>query len=302
MTKCRFWENRYLPIEYSTEQLQSENGYFSLCLLKKGTAVLELDGERCYLSAPALLCLNPERKVTLLRSNNLQIKTVFFSPDFINRNLSVDRILADDYEVNCKLFDFPSFDLFYQTDDAYNCVIPFESDELNKVEFLFDSVIEQLSVQPDNMWSCRARMAVIRIFDYAANLYEGLFGVNQESDTLVDCILTFIEFNLEKRFTIEDLCRWYSTNRTTLMADFKRVTGKTINEFITDKRIDLSRQVLAFTNISIEELSERFGFSSQSYFTRAFKKKTGLSPMQYRRQALEKRKNEFQQKQLGASE
>ena len=38
--------------------------------------------------------------------------------------------------------------------------------ELNKVEFLFDSIIEQISVQPDNMWSCRARMAFIRIFDY----------------------------------------------------------------------------------------------------------------------------------------
>ena len=124
--------------------------------------------------------------------------------------------------------------------------------------------------------------------------YEGLFGVNQESDTLVDCILTFIEFNLEKQFTIEWLSREYSTNRTTLMADFKRVTGKTINEFVLDKRIDLSKQILAFTNISIEELALKCGFSSQSYFTRAFKKKTGLSPMQFRKQAVEKRISEFQ--------
>ena len=94
------------------------------------------------------------------------------------------------------LFDFPNFDLFYKTDDLYNCVIPFEVEELSRVEFLFDSIIEQLSIQPDGMWSCRARMAIIRIFDYAAKLHEGAFGVNLESDTLVDCILTFIEFNL----------------------------------------------------------------------------------------------------------
>ena len=280
MTKCRFWENRYLPIEYSLENMQSTEGYFSLCLIKRGNAVVSVDGIKCYLSAPALLCLNPDRKAEI--------------PEFINRNLSVERITADDYELNCRLFDFPSFDLFYQTDDTFNCIIPFESEELGKVEFLFDSIIEQLSVQPDNMWSCRARMAVIRIFDYAANLYEGLFGVNQESDTLVDCILTFIEFNLEKQFTIEWLSREYSTNRTTLMADFKRVTGKTINEFVLDKRIDLSKQILAFTNISIEELALKCGFSSQSYFTRAFKKKTGLSPMQFRKQAVEKRISEFQ--------
>ncbi len=57
MTKCRFWENRYQPIEYSLEDIQSTEGYFSLCLLKKGNAVLSIDGKRCYLSAPALLVL-----------------------------------------------------------------------------------------------------------------------------------------------------------------------------------------------------------------------------------------------------
>ena len=54
MTKCRFRENRYLPIEYSLENLQSKEGYFSLCLIKKGNAVLSIDGTKCYLSAPAL--------------------------------------------------------------------------------------------------------------------------------------------------------------------------------------------------------------------------------------------------------
>ena len=224
----------------------------------------------------------------------MQIKTILFTPDFINRNLSVESILSDDYEINCKLFDFPSFDLFYQTNNFYNCVIPFDVEELSKVEYLFDSIIEQLSVQPDNMWSCRARMSVIRIFDYATNLYKEAFEINQESDTLIDCILTFIEFNLEKQFAIDDLCRWYNTNRTTLMTEFKHITGKTINEFVIDKRISVSKKILEFTNISIEELSEKCGFSSQSYFTRTFKKKTGLSPTQYRNQALEKRIKKFQ--------
>ena len=107
MTKCRFWENRYLPIEYSLENMQSTEGYFSLCLIKRGNAVVSVDGIKCYLSAPALLCLNPDRKAEIIRSAKLQMKTIFFAPEFINRNLSVERITADDYELNCRLFDFP---------------------------------------------------------------------------------------------------------------------------------------------------------------------------------------------------
>lgn len=113
MTKCRFWENRYLPIEYSLDKIQSNEGFFSLCLVKKGVATLEIDNEKCYLSAPAMICVNPDKKITILKSNHLQIKTILFTPDFINRNLSVESILSYDYEINCKLFDFPSFDLFY---------------------------------------------------------------------------------------------------------------------------------------------------------------------------------------------
>lgn len=90
------------------------------------------------------------------------------------------------------------------------------------------------------------------------------------------------------------MCRWYNTNRTTLMTEFKKITGKTITEFVIDKRISVSKKILEFTNISIEELSEKCGFSSQSYFTRTFKKKTGLSPTQYRKKALEKRIRKFQ--------
>ena len=128
---------------------------------------MSIDGIKCYLSAPALLGLNPVRKTEIIRSAKLQMKTIYFAPEFINRNLSVERITADDYELNCRLFDFPSFDLFYQTDDAFNCIIPFESEELGKVEALVEIFVDEVSVKKDNMWSCRARMAVIRIFDYA---------------------------------------------------------------------------------------------------------------------------------------
>lgn len=294
MTKCKYWDNRYIKIQYALDFPSNFEHYFSICLIKKGTAVILIDSEKCYVSAPALLCINPNTDARLLKSNNLQVKTVSFAPDFINRNLSTEKIEADDYDIKCRLFDFPSFSYFYKNDEFYNCIIPFENDELHKIEYLFDSINEQLDIQPDNMWSCRARMAVIRIMDFALNMYSGIFTITPESDTLVDCILTFIEFNFDKQFTIDDLSRIYNTNRTTLMADFKRVTGKTINEFVSDKRIDLCKQILAFTNIPIDEIALKYGFSSQSYFTRAFKKKTGMSPMQYRKTSLQKRIEEFQ--------
>lgn len=84
MTKCRFWENRYLPIEYSLDKIQSNEGFFSLCLVKKCVATLEIDNEKCYLSAPAIrvslnfLLLKVDLRLAFLslkKHNRIQTKT-----------------------------------------------------------------------------------------------------------------------------------------------------------------------------------------------------------------------------------
>ena len=67
---------------------------------------------------------------------------------------------------------------------------------------------------------------------------------------------------------------------------FEEITEKAIayNIFSVDeKRIDESKKLLENTDYSIAEISKLIGFSSQSYFSQAFKKKTLMTPNEYRR-------------------
>lgn len=290
MTKCTYWDNRYIPVEYSFDSISNENNiYFTLCLISKGTAVLNVNGEKCYISAPILICANPDFTIEIIKSNNTNIKSIFFAPEFINRNLSAKVILDDDYDLQCKLFSFPNFDIFYNTSDLFKGIIPVEVDALAKLEYIFDTTIEQMAKQPDNMWSCRARMSILKIFDFASTLYNEAFVCNIENETLVDCVLNYIEFNYDKKISLTDLSKWNNTNRTTLANEFKKVTGQTISEFITNKRIDMSSQILCFTNIPVEEIALKCGFDSQSYFAKTFKKKMGVSPTTYRKNQVAER-------------
>lgn len=299
MTQCRFIKDRFIPIEYSTTELAYNNGsYYSICIIYKGTAILKINGEKCCISAPLLLCIQPHSNVEILKSRDLKLKSIMFAPDFINRNLTVDMITSEDFKPQCKLFDFPCFDIFYNNDDIYNGIIPVEQSNSSKIEYLFDSIIEQLSVQPDNMWSCRARMSLLKVFDFASKLYNYTFTGHIENNTIVDCVLNYIEFNFDKNVSIETFCKWYNTNRTTLMKEFKKATGKTINDFIIDKRLEVSRQILEFTNLSIEETAQKCGFESASYFSKQFKKRVGVAPSVYRNRAVESRKKYYGNKQV----
>jgi YesN/AraC family two-component response regulator len=62
---------------------------------------------------------------------------------------------------------------------------------------------------------------------------------------------------------------------------FHKKFGQTLNTYITAMRIDAAKELLLTSNLSLQEISDKAGFSNSSYFHRQFKKITGLTPMQF---------------------
>ncbi|MGZ4277212.1 MAG: AraC family transcriptional regulator [Solirubrobacteraceae bacterium] len=61
-----------------------------------------------------------------------------------------------------------------------------------------------------------------------------------------------------------------------------QVTGRSTKEHVTDRVMLEAQRLLRFTDLTIGEVAHRTGFSDQLYFSRAFKRRTGLAPMAYR--------------------
>lgn len=63
---------------------------------------------------------------------------------------------------------------------------------------------------------------------------------------------------------------------------FKKEMGTTFNSFLNEVRIEKSKSLLRNNDLKMVDIALRVGFESQSYFTKVFKKLTGVSPLQYR--------------------
>lgn len=103
----------------------------------------------------------------------------------------------------------------------------------------------------------------------------------------IDEIKMYIAKNYSEAITIMSIAEHLYLTHTYLCLVFKKATGKTINRYITEFRIEKSKQLLLEGQFSMELVAEKTGFKNAKYFSRVFKKMTGQNPSDFRRKADE---------------
>jgi len=106
---------------------------------------------------------------------------------------------------------------------------------------------------------------------------------SEDSDILILKLRGYIEDNLSKDITLEELAELVFFNKTYFVKRFKILWGTTPMRFVSKIRIEHARRLLRMTDESISKIAEECGFKSIHYFSRTFKKETGKSPLEYRR-------------------
>ncbi len=96
--------------------------------------------------------------------------------------------------------------------------------------------------------------------------------------------LDYIEEHFSENIPIEKLASIEGLSVSHYRAVFKKRLNITPNEYITMKRINSACFYLQHTSYSIEKTARLVGYEDSFYFSRVFKKKTGISPMRYRRE------------------
>ena len=100
---------------------------------------------------------------------------------------------------------------------------------------------------------------------------------------LVLKILDYIDNNLYKRISMDELSRVFFFNKDYIMRTFKKELGMTIIEYINRKRIYNCLEELKQTNDTILKVALKHGYISQEYFSEIFSKYMGVNPLTYRK-------------------
>lgn len=107
-------------------------------------------------------------------------------------------------------------------------------------------------------------------------------AIEIETDSFIDLATNFIETHLNEPLSIALLCHELNVSRNYLYRAFRDYYEKTVNEYITEQRINRAKSFLTETGLPVYAIAEKIGFENHTYFCKLFKKQTGLSPSEYR--------------------
>jgi AraC-like DNA-binding protein len=111
---------------------------------------------------------------------------------------------------------------------------------------------------------------------------------NGQTSSAVKIAMDFIRKNFRRDIKLDEIADNARYNKFYLCRVFKETTGKTIQNFILELRINNAKVLLTKTNMPLTEIVYGSGFSSQAYFCHIFKRKTGMTPLQFRNFSNEK--------------
>lgn len=99
---------------------------------------------------------------------------------------------------------------------------------------------------------------------------------------IVNSAIVYINLNLANDISLSKVADHVNISKSYLSTLLTKHTGFTFAKLVSDMRINKAKHLLATTNYSIQEIGEKCGFNSQSYFCSTFKKITSCSPTSFR--------------------
>jgi two-component system response regulator YesN len=102
------------------------------------------------------------------------------------------------------------------------------------------------------------------------------------SRLLINRALNYIDYHYDEKISLDDVAQNIHLSKHYLCNAFKKATGENMSLYINKLRIEKAKRLLLESDGKIKEIFEEVGYSNQQYFSKVFKRITGMTVMEYK--------------------
>lgn len=137
---------------------------------------------------------------------------------------------------------------------------------------------------------CTAIGVAAAVFNIISFAYKNGADSGAALNNQISDILQYINKNIAQKISLDDIGKYMHASKYYLCHIFKEATHMTITEYIMSRRISIAKKKLLYTDSPLSDIAVSLGFSSFSYFSRAFRDFEGMTPSEFRKLNLGKKR------------
>ena len=224
-------------------------------------------------------------------NHQVKVSDVLFSQPYQLREWDTQHI-ADGYalifeeEFLLSFFNDPNFinNISFFKKYCNNSRLELSTSVFEQINFLMQQIkdeIDKYAVKNKHI----PRALLYQVLMTLDRAFIGQYAIAPQSDSrnYVDRFLTFVHADFQINHEVQYYAEKLYLTPNYLNELVKKVTGMPAKQIIQTKLINESKKYLLYSDLTIAEISERLSFETPSYFIRFFRKRTGCTPLQYRK-------------------
>lgn len=260
-----FDANRHFSVKYP-----HRHDFFEVLYLLKGSGYHVIDANKYKINPPCVFFMSPGQAHKLELSNDIEGFIFIFTADFYLLNRSNQN----------SLIEFPFFYTIHQ--DNPPLLLENEND-IHFLESLFRQSISEINQARETIPEMLRSILDLILTTCAARypINENLLNKGK-GQILVKRFFHLVEENHQKNLSLSDYAELIGITPNHLTQTVKLLTGQTSSQIIKAKQLLEIKRLLVHTSLNISEIANQLNFEDQSYFTKFFKRETGITPIQYR--------------------
>ncbi|MGM0175026.1 helix-turn-helix domain-containing protein [Enterococcus sp. DIV0800] len=248
---------------------------FEIIFCLENQLSLLIDGQPIHLKCNDCLILPPE---TLIEGAQLSTSPVrFYWLHFYGKWQTIDPESAQLKALK------KAFVQHEEMNDSSLCLLP-RLFAIKEPNFFIVLINQLLNVTNSHYYSSKMADTLTQaILIELCNQYLTSTTHSEEHDSKIQQIADWIRANMSAELTIQEISDHFEVSQDYLSRQFKKEFGQNLRDYLINLKISVAKVLLIQTTLPIKVISELAYYVDEKYFTRMFKKRTGLTPSRYRK-------------------
>lgn len=270
--------NLWTSVEHDFQEKEHIHDFLELVYTISGDITHKIDGKIYQATPDSIIFINPRQIHSISSQGDVEFVNIVIKQEFISE-------YAVDGDTFYSIFRFflsdPKEKISRETQ-----IVQFKGNDAYEVRNLVNFMLTEMNKKRPGY--------SIALNGYARVLFTKLFRSLQKNNPdenypkalffdMMKSLIDYIDSNYNEPITLSTLATKCYFNPSYISREFKKFSGKGFKEYITEKRISEAEKYLSQTDMSIEEIQQKIGFSNKTRFFKEFSRYYNCTPGEYRK-------------------